>query len=353
MELVEELEAQRNMIGARVPAYGRLLSEIAALRGTDAWTRLETALSQRPSFATYGRPLLLLAALRFDSLSEGPSHPLWGAISDASPSPLGFGRDEVLAALEPSRSRMWDALRTRYVQTNETTRAVAWLWPASFIDGPLALVDLGASAGLNLIADALPRVWQTAGGDAIPTLADGSRIARRLGLDARPIDASREEEALWLRSCVWPGEAARLERLDASIAAFRVAVNAPGGPVLEATPASRMPSRLADLGGEVGPGVTILAYQTIVRDYFAPAEREAYEAGMHEWLRSRPPGRALWVELETVPDGTKELPSAIVVHAVDGRGETRSLFFGRCSFHPRIVFEDALGTTELRALLSP
>jgi hypothetical protein len=74
------------------------------------------------------------------------------------------------AAIAPERTRFWQALRERAVQTNETTRAVTWLWPAALLGAAgkrraIALVDIGTSAGLNLTADALPRTSSSAATD--------------------------------------------------------------------------------------------------------------------------------------------------------------------------------------------
>ena len=58
-------------------------------------------------------------------------------------------------ALDPTRESAYRALAERWVQTNDTLRSVIWRWPAwlAGCEGgarPLCLVDLGASAGLNL-----------------------------------------------------------------------------------------------------------------------------------------------------------------------------------------------------------
>ena len=55
------------------------------------------------------------------------------------------------------------------MKTNETSRALAWLWPASLAGGGrrIALADVGASAGLNLVADALPNPWTTEDGSPL------------------------------------------------------------------------------------------------------------------------------------------------------------------------------------------
>src|SRR4029453_9011791 len=103
------------------------------------------------------------------ALEEGTGHPLWPAIAAEPPSRQGITRAALMAALAPERYAAYARFAARSVQTNETSRAVAWLWPAHLLgaDGggrPLALVDLGASAGLNLVGDQLPAIWTDGAG---------------------------------------------------------------------------------------------------------------------------------------------------------------------------------------------
>src|SRR5262249_17917051 len=133
----------------------------------------------------------------------------------------------VRSALDASRTGLWTALALRRVQTNDTSRGLAWLWPAEIAGAsdrarPVVLVDVGCSAGLNLIADALPNICTTATGQPLK-VARLPKVIGRFGLDERPIDLTRAEEARWLRACVWPGETDRLERLGLAMAAFRAA----------------------------------------------------------------------------------------------------------------------------------
>lgn len=117
---------------------------------------------------------------------------------------------------------------------------------------PIRLFEIGASAGLNLLADhftyraADGGQWPAVGGptggpdlgakgpdgdsgvlldpawDGVPmTGAPGIRMAERGGCDLNPIDASTDEGALSLLSCVWPDQSARLERLRSALAVAR------------------------------------------------------------------------------------------------------------------------------------
>src|SRR5262249_28457342 len=152
---------------------------------------------------------------------------------------------EVLADAPP---RLYANLATRRVQTNETSRAVAWLWPAALAgcaddQRPLALFDLGCSGGLNLVGGRLPAPWARPGGAPIPAAPTPS-IGGRHGFDLAPLDVERDDDLGWLRACVWPGETARLERLDAAVTAFRSLSADPVPPRLEVADLADVAARL-------------------------------------------------------------------------------------------------------------
>ena len=103
---------------------------------------------------------------------------------------------------------------------------------------PLELLELGPSAGLNLLVDRYryryaAGVW---GPDASPLelvaderggrvpsglLHTALRVARRRGIDLAPVEATSEAGYLLLRSFLWPGLEDRVQRLDAAIAVLR------------------------------------------------------------------------------------------------------------------------------------
>jgi hypothetical protein len=329
-------------MAVRVPPYQWVLQAVKQLLDGELRARLEAAWAGRDFHVFYDRPLLLLAALRFDALLDGRGHPLWDAIAARDP----IGAVATVAAVEAAfaRPRVWEALGTRYVQTNETSRAVAWLWPAALLGArSFTLVDLGASAGLNLVADALGTVWTDVATGAPLEVARVPSLVERLGLDARPLDLAVRENAMWLRACVWPGELDRLGRLEAAIGSFSAVRPHPR---LETLRARDMPARLSSLSGFV------LAYQTVMREYLDADERAAYVAGMRAWLSSRPAGSALWVELESARDGaTRERPAELVAHVAVG-GAVEDLGLALTAYHPRELAVDEAGVRQLRARLA-
>ena len=110
------------------------------------------ALVQRTPPSSH-QPNLLLAAVH-DLLLSGVEHPLaevYSGSSSADPVPLF--RDFCLT----HRDAVQALLVSRHTQTNECGRSAAIVpalrWVSEQLGEPLALVDVGASAGLNLLCD--------------------------------------------------------------------------------------------------------------------------------------------------------------------------------------------------------
>ena len=357
--------AWRNAVGARVPVYDRLLAAAVGIfehpqDGLEraARDRVEAAWRERRSAASYDRPLLLLATLRAEALRAGPRHPLFAAIGSAAIDPEAATRPALAAALADAPARLFVDLATRRVQTNETSRAVAWLWPAALAgcadtDRPLALFDVGCSAGLNLSADRLPAPWIDLAGNALPVAA-AARIVTRLGFDAHPLDVGRDDDVVWLRACVWPGETSRLERLDRAIAVFQLASSAPNPPRLQIAEASDVAARIERSSGEHPTATLLLAYQTVVRDYLPDDVKSRYLAGMTAWVAAEAAAgpRRVWIELEAASDVLADpgpLPMALTAHLADRATGTRALPLARCSYHPDRLAPDVAAVAEFAA----
>src|SRR5512138_259679 len=143
----EDLARQREAVRGRSAPYERALRLLPEVLGGRAGRFVEAAWEHRRFFAWYDRPLLLLAALRNDALADGPGHPLWAAFAAPDADAEAVTAAALAAALDGARERVFDALAQRGVQTNETSRAVAWLWPAALAGTsgrarPLALADV-------------------------------------------------------------------------------------------------------------------------------------------------------------------------------------------------------------------
>jgi hypothetical protein len=359
--LAEDLKAARHeLLSSRHPTYHKLLGVVLSLLG-EAEGASDLALQARfdrcwrtRSFPTfYERPLLVLAALRADALHEGPRHPLHGAIAAETPDADVITPETVAAALARDRLGVWSMMTTRRVQTNDTSRAVAWLWPA-FLAGcdggaaPMILADIGASAGLNLVADRLPNVWSDrATGKEVPCVTQPNVIAR-VGFDPRALDVGNGDDVLWMRACVWPGETARLARFEESVVAMRAAMGKPGAPAMERLTASLAPDQLEKMAASAPPETILIAYHTLLTGYLEPTEADRYRDAMLALIARRPVGRGLWLELE-LDDGRRRLPAVLVAHVRAGSA-VRALRLGRMSQHPSEVEVDAGAVAEFKRL---
>lgn len=189
-------------------------------------------------------PNILYAAVQYLLLS-GVDHPLaahYPIVSGAErPQTPAFPlfRDFVLT----HREAVLDLVRTRGTQTNVVRRCACLLPAFSIIaaeaDAPLALIDLGASAGLNLNFDRYGYRYLRAGSEerrwgsptaavqlesdlrgpgALPDLLDDIPLASRVGVDLNPIDLRDAEQLRWLQALIWPEHIERHARLIAAAA---------------------------------------------------------------------------------------------------------------------------------------
>jgi hypothetical protein len=357
--LKDDLARHVSLMAHRATPYRRLVPQIVQLldhpeHGPAVLAAMQRAWRSREFRAYYERPLLLFAALRSDALGDGPSHPLHAALRDAKPDADVVTEATVRSALDPSRTGLWTTLGLRRVQTNDTSRALAWMWPAAIAgcsDGarPVVLVDVGCSAGLNLTADALPRIWTKIGGGAIE-MVSRPQVVGRFGIDERPLDASRADDARWLHACVWPGETNRLERLEAAIAAFREARERHDRLEILRRHAVATPALVRTATAGVPPHTLTIVYQTMMSGYLDTDSRRAFEEGLHQLVVSSPPGSFLWVDLEVTGPPTSPRPAELWVHARAG-AERVSFLIGTMGYHPTEVSVREEAVRDLAALL--
>lgn len=184
------------------PLYERLSLAIA-----DDVELLELLARARPG---QRRPTLLLAAVNYLG---------------------GMGEFEAFRefALE-HRDDVLHVVETRATQTNEVGRCAVLLPAFLRATEPLAIVEVGASAGLNLLFDRYGYDYGTARiGDASPCLECDSylvpdhvpEVAWRIGLDREPVDVRDDDAIAWLRACVWADQMSRIAQFDAAVAGAR------------------------------------------------------------------------------------------------------------------------------------
>ncbi len=137
-------------------------------------------------------------------------------------------------------------ITTRFVQTNEVGRCAILVPSFELVarqakNRPLALVEIGSSAGLTLLWDRYHYQYNKTlqCGDPnspvqVKCLLRGEKrppvpnrfpeIASRLGVDLNPVDIDDPENVQWLRALVWPEHQKRAHQLELAI---RVARHAP------------------------------------------------------------------------------------------------------------------------------
>ncbi len=119
-------------------------------------------------------------------------------------------------------------------QTNETRRSIALL--AGFLafaetwSGPIDMLEIGASAGLNLYWDKFSyrtSSWSWGGPSEVeidthwhgapPPSQVMPKVRERAACDLNPLDISDPEQALRLKSYIWPDQPDRLARFDGAL----------------------------------------------------------------------------------------------------------------------------------------
>ncbi|MGH9228457.1 MAG: DUF2332 domain-containing protein [Acidimicrobiales bacterium] len=216
------------------------------------------------------------------------------------------------------------------VQTNEVGRAAALV--CGFVEVarrsglPLRLLELGASAGLNLRWD---RFWYDTGtstfgdpssavrfvgvwDDPPPLLDDVAvGVAAREGCDRSPIDPTGEGGRLSLRAYLWPDMVDRRARLDAALA---IAARVPAS-VEAADLGEWLEARLAG----PAPGRATVVYHSIVWQYVDRRSRDRMRAALRKaggdsgddaplaWLRLEPAGPVADLRLTWWPGGDEEV----------------------------------------------
>ncbi len=247
-------------------------------------------------------PNVLLAAVHYLVLG-GLDHPVARFFSDHG------ARHEAGPAFKDlcftRRQELLEIMSTRRIQTNECGRsavlAVGLSAAASRLGQPIALLDAGASAGLNLRLDrylldfggfgrlgpedSSVRVACEVRSPTIELSAGLPRIGARLGLDRSPIDLADPDGVRWLLACVWPGTG----RLARTAAAIRLAGHYPAT-VRRGDMVEDLPSALAALGN--GPVAVITSWSY---SYLSRSDRPRFHQILREEGRRRP---VAWVSCE-------------------------------------------------------
>lgn len=228
-------------------------------------------------------------------------------------------------------------------QTNEIARSgmllPGFLAIARETGLPLALHEIGSSAGLNLLFDRFHYHYGDAEwGDAnspvrlapevrgiAPPLDGSLEVLSRQGSDIAPIIVADEVDRLRLRSYVWPDQTQRLSRLDAAI---ELAAEEPVS--LEKADAARFVKQRL---GEQRPGSAFVLFHSIMWQYMPETTKQEIEAALSEAGRAASSAAPVaWLRME--PVDTRD-PYATLSLTLWPGGETRRL--ARCDYHGRWI----------------
>jgi hypothetical protein len=173
---------------------------------------------------------------------------------------------------------------------------------------PLALLEVGARAGLCLLPDRYGYDYGSCHIDGhpgapvltcrcegpVPLPVRPVEVVWRAGIDINPLDVADADDARWLSCLVWPGEGDRAERLAAAIdLARRDPPRLVRGDLAE---------QLAETAAEAPQEATLVVFHSAVLVYVS-AERRA------EFARIVTALGAVWLSQEH-PQALSELPGS-------------------------------------------
>ena len=233
------------------------------------------------------QPNLLLAAVRY--------------LAGVQPGYAAFR-----AVVLDRRAEVAATMLARRTQTNEPARCATLLPVLASLRPPLALLEVGASAGLCLLPDRYGYDYGTrqisghAGAPVltcrclgpVPLPSRPVDVVWRAGIDLNPLDVTDPDDVRWLSCLVWPGEGDRAERLAAAIdLARRDPPRLIRGDLVE---------RLAETAAGAPRGATLVVFHSVVLAYVSPAKRA-------EFARAVTALEAVWLAQED-PDVVAGLP---------------------------------------------
>jgi hypothetical protein len=226
-------------------------------------------------------------------------------------------------------------------QTNETGRSAVllpgFLAIARETGLPLALAEIGSSAGLNLFFDRFRyRYGETDWGDpgypvtlkpqmrgAVPDLSGALKIASRAGSDIAPLDVNDEQDRLRLRAYIWADQSERLARLDAAIHVARQ-----GAVTLEKADAAAFVTR--QLASRKS-GECLVLFHSVVWQYLAEKTKATIENAMQRAGDAATQDKPLaWLAMETLKNTD---PHPVLRLTLWPGGQTRTLALA--DFHGR------------------
>ncbi|MDE2744596.1 MAG: DUF2332 domain-containing protein [Chloroflexota bacterium] len=290
-------------------------------------------------------PNMLFGAVQYLLLSGGDhaEHPL------ASHYPIVSGVERPMEPAFPAfrdfclchADEIVDLIRAHRTQTNVVRRCTCLLPAFSMVQResgqPLALIDVGASAGLNLNVDRYryrylrggqeEAVWgrpdadvsleaELRGEGQMPQLAEDLAIEFRGGIDLNPIDLRDEDELRWLRALIWPEHTERHQRLIAAAGELaRSPVDLRRGDAVDL-----LPRMIADTPREAA----LTVFSTVALYQIPSAGREQIFQTLQETSNERP----VWLitlELRMEDIDEVQMPSLSITRYTNGAADRQLL----------------------------
>jgi hypothetical protein len=284
------------------PDAGPTAADLDAVAGWYRWVAEHEAAGSSPTYERWARAiaadedvLRLIAGL--PSMKRQP-HLLFAACRSLD---AGVADWPAFRSLVIDRwAEVSSTMLARAVQTNETARCAAFLPVLAAIPGPIALVEVGASAGLCLYPDRYHYRY----GDAPPVGPDSPvrievrcsgpvpiptsmpEIVWRAGIDLQPLDVRDDADVAWLDACIWPEHHERRARLHAAI-----------GIVAEEPPrieTGDLVENIECLLAQVPVGATPVVIHSAVLAYLSKPHRARFAESINGWdgavwLSNEPP----------------------------------------------------------------
>jgi len=206
-----------------------------------------------------------------------------------------------------------ELISRRSVNTNEVGRCavlrlgyadVARMLPAV----PFALVEIGASAGLNLFWDnfcyeyecgpahapliagdpaSAVRIGCAIRGTVRPPLSPddpfAARVVRRVGVELEPIGLDNRHDVAWLRALVWPEQRERASRLDHAVAIARAARASLNFSMRQGDGAALLPT----IAAELPEGEALCVVHSFTLNQFPPKARLALDRALRDIAAQR------------------------------------------------------------------
>ena len=323
-QLVARFQKQEHFTSGYSPLFSRLCGIVGKWLGDEndlVGNWLAGAAFSRPPFDV---PLLLMAGLHKNVLAgreETEELAAYFLTVDGQKNSVDTGLPEVLRqSILLLQTDLESFIQTASVQTNETGRGLCWLLPLLYTPWQkVHLVDLGASAGLNLLAEkrcytlideerakeivsvglgsSTQFVVKCAGPFTFPTrTADTVTLLSRIGCDKAPFYLQTKEDEYTLASFIWGDQTKRMTRLLEGIEVLNgmtaadtdlqlCSVDLPTG--LDAFLTQHIPAE---------PACPVVLYNTYLTNYLTDKGASLHER-IHQWAVEQKRD-ILWLQME-------------------------------------------------------